>query len=190
MNNCILTVGEKGFLLSNILKNNILKNVISFNDFQGDFSTVSELWFFGTPIDSSNVERLCDYSTFFECLKVCQKFNIKMVYASSYAVLYDDDLYAKVKSEHEEYIRANLKNYLILRLPRIYDKTRNAGLMKLLKENKVPEKDMSKEVTYCTLNMFLDFIENVKSSKGIVNYPISKETVMIESIQQIKNRFC
>lgn len=186
----ILTVGEKGFLLSNILKNNILENTIPFKDFQDDFSTVSELWFFGTPIDASNVERLCDYSTFFECLKVCQKYGIKMIYASSYAVMYDDNLYAKVKSEHEEYIRANLKNYLILRLPRIYDKTRNAGLMKLLRENKVPSKDMSREVTYCTLNMFLDFIENVKSSKGIVNYPISKETVLIDSIQQIKNKFC
>lgn len=186
----ILTVGEKGFLLSNILKNNILENTIPFKVFQGDFSTVSELWFFGTPIDASNVERLCDYSTFFECLKICQKYSIKMIYASSYAVMYDDNLYAKVKSEHEEYIRVNLKNYLILRLPRIYDKTRNAGLMKLLRENKVPKKDMQKEVTYCTLNMFLDFIENVKSSKGVVNYPISKETVLIESIQQIKNKFC
>lgn len=185
----ILTVGEKGFLLSNILKNDILKNTTPFQDFKGDFNTVSELWFFGTPIDTSNLERLFDYSTFFECLKVCQTFKIKMVYASSYAVLYDDDLYSKVKSEHEEYIKVNLRNYLILRIPRVYDRSRNAGLLKLLKNNKVPETDMHKEVEYITLPMFLNFIETSKDSKGIVNYPFTKDSICIDTIENIKRNF-
>lgn len=185
----VLTVGERGFLLSNIIKSGILKNTFPFKSYSGDFKDITELWFFGTPIDCTNLERLFDYSTFFACLKICQEHKIKFVYASSYAVLYDDDLYSKVKSEHEEYIKANLKNYLILRIPRVYDKSRNAGLLKLLKENKVPGKDMKKEIQYITLPMFLNFIETCSNSKGIVNYPLSTENILTDTIENIKRIF-
>ena len=71
----------------------------------------------------------------------------------------------------EEYIKNTYDNYIILRIPRVYDKKRNKGLMKKLKLNLVAEKDMGKKIEYTTLKNFIDQTLLVVNQRNIVyNY--------------------
>lgn len=147
----ILTVGSNGYLLSEIIKSGIISDYCEVSKYKGDFKDVAELWYFGTAHDGANVERLYDNRMFFKCLDICQKHNIKMVYASCVSRRYIDNLYTKLKYEHEELIKANLRylNYCILKIPNI---------------------SYSREPCI-SLHEFLTWISNIKKSNSrIQNY--------------------
>ena len=78
----IITYGEKGYLLSNILKSINIKCIDK-----------NLLFFFGTPIDIKNDNDLNKYKNsqnlLNDAINLCKKYKLKMIYASTEAVLYE-----------------------------------------------------------------------------------------------------
>lgn len=140
----INVTGESGFLLSNL--------DIDFSEY---------LVQFGSPIDSNSFENcfklVSSVADTLEFIRVSNRFNKKLIFASSEAVLYDSDLYADCKREQENLIITKCHNYLIYRIPRVYDKTRKSGLMKTIRENQITNPNMKLE--YITLSEFQDWVK-------------------------------
>ena len=71
----------------------------------------------------------------------------------------------------EKYIKENYNNWVILRIPRVYDKSRKKGLMKKLRLNLVPEEDMNNKIEFLTLDKFINQTLKVDNQRNIVyNY--------------------
>ena len=95
----------------------------------------------------------------------------KIIFASSIGVEKPDNLYRQCKLLMEKYIQDNCNNWVILRIPRIYDKSRKKGLMKKLRLNLVSEKDMNNQIEFLTLNDFIKQTLEVVNERNIIyNY--------------------
>lgn len=183
----ILTVGSSGYLLSNILST-IREETVDLKDYRGQH--IDKIFYFGTPIDDSkqNVDRLLDFTAFDKCIKIAKKQNATFVYASSLAVEKDFSLYSNIKKQHELKIINEVFKYRIYRIPRVYSRSRNAGLIKALRDNIVPENDMHNKVQYITLLEFLNWFTQCElfGNYGIMRY---NREFNEGSLQQIKNQF-
>lgn len=158
----IKVTGESGFLLSNL--------DIDFSDYVVQF---------GSPIDSSTFlnrfKLVSSVADTLEFIKVSNRFNKKLIFASSVAVLWGSDLYADCKREQENLITAECNNYLIYRIPRVYDKTRKAGLMKTIRENRITNPD--KELEFITLSEFRDWVkQTIHLQNQILEFPPPEST--------------
>ena len=81
-----------------------------------------------------------------------------MIFASTLGVLHEHettDTYITCKLAMENYIRSVYNKHMILRIPRVYSKCREDGLMNKLRNNKVPESHMNNRVEYMTLDEFV-----------------------------------
>ena len=171
----IFTTGKNSYLLSHLnLKFSSLKksNIVMH---------------FGSPIDSSNLEKLKDSEL--KCFKLvdyCKRTNKHFVFASTMGVYSLNNEYEKSKLRQEQYIKNNLSDYCILRIPRVYSSDRNKGLIKLLKENKVLLSDFNNVLEYTTIQEFKKwFFKNYKSNGIFENHNLHKS-----SIREIYETFC
>ena len=175
-----IAFGEKGYLLSNILKRLDLKNVK--NDL---------CFFFMTPIDIKNEKDenryLNSQMALDHAIMLCQKYNLKLIYASSLAAKFEDNEYEKFKRKDENYIQCELNNYAIFRIPRVYSSDRRKGLIYQLKNDQIPLNDYKNKVSFITLDEFLFWFLNNINKLGMVEYKNILHTLTIE---QIKSIFC
>ena len=165
----IFTTGKKSYLLShlNLKFTNLKKSKIVMH--------------FGSPIDSSNLKRLKDSEhKCYELVDYCKKTNKHFVFASTMGIYDLSNEYEKSKLRQEQYIKENLSNFCILRIPRVYSSDRNKGLIKLLKENKVPLTDFNKVLEYITIQEFQKwFFEKYKSNGIFENNNLHKSTIKV-----------
>jgi hypothetical protein len=68
----------------------------------------------------------------------------------------------------------------------VYDKTRNKGLMKKIRLNDIPDKDLDKKIKFITLNSFINqTLDVVKQQNIIYNY----NNLKCETIANIKKLY-
>ena len=175
-----IAFGEKGYLLSNILKRLDVSNIKD-----------NLCLFFMTPIDIKNEEDEIRYlnsqMVLDHAVELCQNYNLKLIYASSLAVEFEDSKYTEFKRRDETYIQCHLNKYAIFRIPRVYSPDRNKGLIYQLKNNQVPLKDYKNKVSFITLDEFILWFFNNINKLGMVRYNGLVHTLTIE---QIKSIFC
>jgi len=87
-------------------------------------------------------------------------------------------MYNRAKKKCEKLIINSGKNYTILRIPRIYGKSRSKGLIQDLKLNKVPKSDFNKTIEYLDISRFVIQTNNIKVNNSIIHYKyLSKNTI-------------
>lgn len=114
-------------------------------------------------------------------VKLAHDNSCKLVYASTMGVkdVNEYDVYSSSKLAMENYIKCVYNNYVILRIPRVYSKCRPKGLMRQIRENTIPEEDMSKQIEFITLQDFVNqTIPLLEKTNIIHEYEITnKETI-------------
>ena len=173
----IFTGAEKGFL-----GNNLKKQIKGVNLDYGDILTykpyniVNNIFHFAGPSDEfdfKNSEKTITtiINGTINIVKLAQHTNAKLIFASTKGVENPDNIYCYSKLLMEKYIQDNYDDWVILRIPRVYDKSRKKGLMKKLRLNLVPEKDMNNKIDFLTLNAFIDQTLKVVNDRNIIyNY--------------------
>jgi dTDP-4-dehydrorhamnose reductase len=121
-----------------------------------------------------------------QLVDIAEQYDIELVFCSSEAADKDLDIYGTYKRAMEFYIKTYLKKYKILRIPRIYDKSRQKGLLRQLKNNEVPEKDFDKEVEFIDLNDFIPQMYHISFKKTASRIYYFKK-LQTKSIREIKN---
>ena len=173
----MFTGAEKGFLASN-LKPQIKGINHDYGDvllYKGQIY-LDKIFHFAGPSDDfdfNNSKKVVDVivNGTINMLQLAKQTNAKFIFASTKGVESPDNVYCYSKLLMEKYIQNNYDNWIILRIPRVYDKTRKKGLMKKLRLNLIPEKDMNNQVEYLTLNDFIKQTLEVVNKKNIVyNY--------------------
>lgn len=149
----ILATGAKGFLLSNILKH-----------FNYEFSDTPDVIFqFGSPIDglSTNNQIKLDLALA-QTQKFCEnaRQTTHIIFASSEGLndfqdYSNDPYYYDTKIAQERLIFQNFWRATILRIPRVYDPSREDGLMQRIREGNID--DSNKIIKYITLDEFINW---------------------------------
>ena len=118
-------------------------------------------------------------------IRIARENKCKVIYASTLGVLSHgiDDVYCTCKLAIENYIRSVYNNYVILRIPRVYSKCRQKGLMRGLHENKIPERDMDEMIEYITLQ---NFVDQTLPILELTNVTHEYEITQKKSIREIK----
>ena len=119
-------------------------------------------------------------------LELARKNKAKFIFASTKGVENPNNIYCYSKLLMEKYIQDNYDNWVILRIPRVYDKTRKKGLMKKLRLNMVIDDDMSIKIEYLTLNSFIkQTLKVVNQCNVIYNYSDTN----VSTIYEIKDLY-
>jgi nucleoside-diphosphate-sugar epimerase len=119
-------------------------------------------------------------------LNVAKHNQAKFIFASTAGVENPNNVYCYSKRLMEQYIIDNYDNYVILRIPRVYDSSRKKGLMKKLRLGHVAQNDLSNVTHYITLDSFLEQTMNAIHYKNIIyNY----NNIQSNSIQEICDKF-
>ena len=199
----ILVTGLSGYLASDLFstidsKYNIIKYTGDVRVYK-EYSNIDIVVHFAGPSDvfdfkdSSNTTSVIIDGTI-NLLSVAKNNNAKFIFASTMGV-YDCNVkdtqqimlpYTSSKLAMENYITSNYDNYTILRIPRVYSPCRVKGLMRLIKENLVPEQDMNNIVSYLTLEEFIEQTKpliNDHPGQYVHEYDVCNE----RSISDIKN---
>jgi nucleoside-diphosphate-sugar epimerase len=208
-----LITGGKGFLLSNFIDflklyfrhviyfEGDISNSEQYSKIKKNYKHIDCIIHFASPsdkIDFQNKNKVHDtmLTGSMHLIELAKFYQSKFIFASSMAVENITDLhtpYGAYKLAIEQYIIDSNLNYLILRIPRVYDASRNKGLIKQLKDNSIPSKDYTKIVH--DIISLPDFISSTKYTfktflfndyqKRIFNY----QNLENLSIEQIKNKF-
>ena len=176
------TLGLNGFLL-NKYKKSFISICNGYDLMDIEFERYQNILDFGCKcIDEYNYSLEKSLENTFNLINICKKYNLKYIFASSYGIYNPKTTYDYVKLAQEHMIQ-KLNNYLILRLPRIYDKTRTSGLMKFLRENPIYE---DREIEYCTLDYFYQQFENtlICDSYGIIDFKTNRKD-LISTIKKV-----
>ena len=190
----IFTGAERGFLGSNFIKNvkgtnlhygDVLKkNIFLENNY-------NNIYHFAGPSDdfdfkdSKKTIKTITLGTM-NMLEVAKKNKAKFIFASTKGVEYPNNVYCYSKLLMEKYIQENYDNWIILRIPRVYDKCRKKGLMKKLRLNLIPEADMKQKIEFLTLDKFIEQTLKVDNQRNIVyNY----RDLYCETIKNIKKLY-
>ena len=164
----VLITGSRGYLASNlVIPLSIEYNVECSQQDIRDITTCERKYdmvmhFAGPSDDDDFMDRYKVSTTMINgtmnMLDVAARNNSMFVFASSLGVEQDDlhKPYILYKLAMENYIKSVYNNYVILRIPRVYSKCRNKGLMRKLRNNTVPEQDMSNMVEYLPLSNFVE----------------------------------
>lgn len=178
------TLGLHGFLLKKYSKkSNFISISKDYKIFYENFKENQCILDFGCRcIDDFNYSLKCSLDNTYELIDICHKYNLKYIFASSYGIFDPKNTYDHVK-EFQEKIIQSLDNYLIIRIPRVYDKSRFSGLMKFLRENSIYE---DKEIEYCTLKYFHEQFENILKYDmiGMINLKTNKKD-LISTIKKL-----
>jgi len=186
----ILVTGQNGFLLKpliEMIKEQYNANIIEYQDvrFYNKVKNIDIVIHFAGPIDAEN-----DVSTILlgtmNMVKIANENNAHFVFSSSQAVLNLVDKYGICKKAMEIYIQENVKNYTILRIPRVYDISRKKGLIAKLHTIN-DKKSLNKVITYITLKQFLKYTIKRILKKGFVNYKSVK--YKHNTIQELKHKY-
>ena len=141
-------------------------------------------YFFASPIDTKNFKNIVRTFTSNILLVKALLHKNKIVYASSIAVS-DKSLYGLNKRFCEFLIKKFSKKYLILRIPRVYSQDRNKGLIKNIKDNRIPYSDLSNLVEFIDINDFIKWFRNNKHKNGILSYDLPKYKLTISNIKKL-----
>jgi len=191
----VFTGAEKGFLGSN-LKKEINGWNVDYGDILVDNfylpSKIDNVFHFAGPSDdfdfadeAKTIQTIINGTI--NVLNLAKKNNSKFIFASTLGVeTPTENIYCISKFLIEEYIKNNYDNWIILRIPRVYDRTRNKGLMKKLRLDLVPQKDMTNQIEFLTLSDFIEQTLKVVNERNIVyNY----NNLRFDSIKNIKKLY-
>lgn len=168
MKSVALLTGSKGYLASNLIEPlsvdyNVDCDTTDVRDVIKRRRKYNMVVHFAGPSDDHDFADPFNMSTTMvngtiNMLDVAASNNSVFVFASTLGVEQDDlnKPYITYKLAMEHYIKSVYNNYVILRVPRIYSRCRNKGLMKKLREGLVPDTDMNTIVEYLTLDKFID----------------------------------
>tara|TARA_R110000796_G_scaffold247646_3_gene373478 strand:+ start:292 stop:906 length:615 start_codon:yes stop_codon:yes gene_type:complete len=114
-------------------------------------------------------------------LNLARKTKSKFIFASTMGV-YEKDLYynyGNCKLSMENYIMNTYKEYIILRIPRVYDKSKIKGLMKQLRRGTVKESDLNNIVNFIYIDEFIDqTLKYINNKNGVYEYiNIQQDTI-------------
>ena len=114
-------------------------------------------------------------------LNLARKTKSKFIFASTMGV-YDKNLYynyGNCKLSMENYIINTYKEYIILRIPRVYDKSKIKGLMKQLRRGTVKESDLNNIVNFIYIDEFIDqTLKYINNKNGVYEYiNIQQDTI-------------
>lgn len=193
-NQNILVTGYRGYLGSRLTKHlyhqyNIIPYTTDVREYR-PFSDIDIILHFASPSDSFEFrDKQKTSSTIVDgtinLLRVAKHNNAKFIFASTMGVYEHtiNDVYCTCKLAMENYITCNYNNYIILRIPRVYSRCRQKGLMRKIKKGTIPEGDMDKQVEYITLDDFVSQTLPVLNQSNIVHeYDITCQS----SIREIK----
>jgi nucleoside-diphosphate-sugar epimerase len=204
VNKHILVTGANGFLgknLCTLLKNNHIHKYT--HDVRNDITVplparIDIVMHLASPSDYCDFEDTNKTTTTIidgtvNMLNLARKYNSKFVFASSMAVERPkdiNDIYGNCKLAMENYIEHTYNNYMILRIPRVYDKTRDKGLMKRIRDNIIPREDYGTVVEFITLSQFLDqtlsaLHHATDTCDGVIKYT----GVLRKTIQEIADMY-
>ena len=187
----VLVSGDSGFLLRNTLPDYAEWNIISYEHGKS-YNNIDMVVHFASPSDRydfkdktrmarSMVELTLD-------LVYEAKYNSsKFIFASSMGAKFLEDEYSIYKRAMEQYISHVLSDYLILRIPRVYDKNRNKGLMYRIRNDEIEQSDWDNKIQYITLDDFRVWFKNSLTKSGIQYYD---EPYRVNTIKELKELFC
>lgn len=164
----VRTVAQKYYNLDNVIHFASASDKYDFSDYKKTCSTIIQ----GT----------------INMVKIANMNSAKLIFASTMGV-YDvkvDDAYCSCKLAMEHYVKSNAEKYLILRIPRVYDKSRKKGLMKSLRLNDVNEHDYSKRITYLELP---EFIDQTLHTLNMVQHVYEYDNLINKTIRQISEMY-
>lgn len=199
----VVTGFERGYLGRALLPH-LGENIIHYGDVLRKHQTseilndINTVYHFAGPSDDfdfSDSEKTA--STIIEgtirMLKIARKSDARFIFASTMGVYNPsmNDVYCTCKLAMENYIRSVYNNYIILRIPRVYSRCRQKGLMRKLRDNLIPDKDMTNQVEFITLKDFVDQTLSVLNCVQHLPVEIVHEYDIThrETIQQIKHNF-
>lgn len=184
----IVTTGENGYLLKHLL---LEMNIISSRSFKAkhNYSNIDIILHFASPSDSEGFKdekRLYDanITLTLELIKLAKLSNAKLVFASTMGVHNPNNLYCNLKFQAEQLIKDNLKDYLIIRIPRVYSKDRNKGLIRDIKENKISSEDYNKEIEFADIQDFKSFFDRIINYRGTIDYSGVLQKLSIKEIKE------
>ena len=177
-----LITGHRGYLAGNIRKH-IPGEYI---EFYGDvreykkYTNIETIYHFAGPSDvydfkdeRKTVTTILGGSI--NMLRLAKENNCRLVFASTMGVLTEAEhnIYTMCKLTIERLIQSTCCDYLILRIPRVYSKCRNKGLMKQLRLGHVPVSDMQRIIDYLPLDTFIrQTSEVIDRNNGIHEYDV------------------
>lgn len=184
----VLVTGQHGFLLQNIIPN-YNWNIIPYKSGQ-IYNDIDLIIHFASPTDKYDfldkkkmAETMINLTI--NIVNEAKTQNKKLIFASSCAAEFLDDEYGIYKRSMEQYISAILNDYLILRIPRIYGKDKNKGLMKRIKLNDID--DWNKQVSYVDIHDFIEWFNSMLNKSGIQSF---NGNIKINTIKEIKEIYC
>ena len=164
--------GLNGFLLSNI-------GIEAASQFDADV-----LLAFGCPASEEPCRLAESILTTSDMIRLAIITKKKLAFASSQGAKYLTTPYEIQKRALEDCIQTLVPSACILRIPRVYDRSRSTGLIQKLKESKVPEKDMLNKTEFITLEQFKEWFFNSITKEGIVEYTGPMYKMTLKDIKQ------
>ena len=184
----VLISGKNGFLCKNIIKNKDWKIFSLIKD--GKHNNVDLILHFASPSDSEGFkdkDRLVEANIDLTITAVeeANRNKCKLIFASSMAVDNIEDDYGILKKAAELYIETHCNDYVIMRIPRVYGKYRNKGLMKKIIDNNID--DWNKEIEYIDIDDFKNWFKEVLNKNMIQYY---NKTYRKNTIKELKEIYC
>jgi nucleoside-diphosphate-sugar epimerase len=186
-----LVTGSRGFLCGHLCKH--LPNTLDYGNVLNyyDINYVDAVYHFASPSDDydfadSNKTIDTIVNGTINMLKVAQKNNAKFIFASTLGVESPNNVYCYSKLLMEKYIIDNYDNYVILRIPRVYDKSRKKGLMKKLRLHQISETEMQNTVNYITLP---EFLQQTLAIINHINVIYNYNSIQINTIHEIHKKY-
>ena len=189
--------GHRGFIGKALIKllkeKNIpyieLPRVLTENDLKG----ITKILFLSSPSDNNDFKNRYNTSIsmmddYIKNVNMLRNTNIFCIFGSSLAVedtnKYSND-YTIFKIAIERYIASQLEFWGILRIPRVYGKNREKGLMQTLKYNYIDDGSTIEfiDIEDFTANL-LFVIENI-NNHNIINFETNKKM----NLREIKNYY-
>jgi len=184
----VLVSGAKGFLLRNTLKD-YNWNIIEYQAGE-EYNNIDLVIHFASPTDTfefQDKEKMAVTMIDMTLKMVTETLanDCKMIFASSMAAAILEDDYGIYKRAMEQYISALVPDNLILRIPRVYGKDKNKGLMKKIRDNNIDGWD--KEIEYIDIDDFKNWFKEVLNKNMIQYY---NKTYRKNTIKEIKDIYC
>ena len=185
----VLISGKNGFLMKNIIKDYNWE--VSSLIHCGKHNDQELVLHFASPSDSEGFKetsRLVEANLLLTIAAVeeSNRNKCKLVFASSMAVQEEKSEYSSLKEAAELYIKTYCKDYVILRIPRVYGKDRTKGLMKKIKDG-IVDNYLDEVVQYIDIEDFKEFFKDSLGKNGIITY--DKE-FRKNTIKEIKDLYC
>ena len=186
-----LVTGSRGFLCGHLCKH--LTNCLDYGNILDYYSIrhIGAVYHFAGPSDDydfldaqQTLKTIVDGTL--NLIKVAKENQAKFIFASTGGAENPNNVYTHAKKCMECYIQDNCDDYVILRIPRVYDKSRKKGLMKKLRQGDVSLQDMNKTVQYITLS---SFIEQTLVASTLTNVIYNYTNLKSNSIKELRDMY-